>query len=44
MARRVVVTGTGGITAFGEDWDTIKERFLQGKNAVKYMQEWEYFK
>lgn len=44
MARRVVVTGAGGITAFGEDWDTIKERFLQGKNAVKYMKEWEYFK
>lgn len=44
MARRVVVTGAGGITAFGEDWDTIKERFLLGKNAVKYMKEWEYFK
>ena len=44
MARRVVVTGAGGITAFGEDWKTIKERFLEGKNAVKYMEEWEYFK
>ena len=44
MARRVVVTGAGGITAFGEDWNTIKKRFLEGKNAVKYMEEWDYFK
>ncbi len=33
--RRVVVTGMGGVTAFGETWPEISERLKLGKNAVK---------
>ena len=35
--RRVVVTGIGGITAFGRDWQSIQTAFKAEKNAVKYM-------
>ena len=35
--RRVVVTGIGGITAFGRDWHSIQTAFKAEKNAVKYM-------
>lgn len=44
MKRRVVVTGAGGITAFGNTWEDIKSHFLLGKNAVKHIQEWEGLK
>ena len=35
--RRVVVTGIGGITAFGRDWHSIQTAFKAEKNAIKYM-------
>lgn len=35
--RRVVVTGIGGITAFGRDWHSIQTAFQAEKNAVKRM-------
>lgn len=35
--RRVAVTGIGGITAFGQDWQSIQTAFKAEKNAVKYM-------
>ena len=35
--RRVVVTGIGGITAFGRNWHSIQTAFKAEKNAVKYM-------
>ena len=35
--RRVVVTGIGGITAFGRDWQSIQTAFKAEKNAVKHM-------
>ena len=35
--KRVVITGVGGITAFGRDWASIQTGFLQGKNAVVHM-------
>ncbi|WP_301673051.1 beta-ketoacyl-ACP synthase [Neisseria blantyrii] len=35
--RRVAVTGIGGITAFGRDWQSIQTAFKAEKNAVKYM-------
>lgn len=37
MLRRVVVTGIGGITAFGRDWASIQAGLAQGKNAVQRM-------
>lgn len=36
--KRVVVTGIGGITAFGTTWQQIKTAFQNNKNAVKTMQ------
>jgi 3-oxoacyl-[acyl-carrier-protein] synthase II len=41
--HRVAVTGMGGITAFGCDWGEIETRFRAGRNAVRYMPEWERF-
>lgn len=43
MTRRVVITGMGGITAFGNDWSTIQARLKQYQNAVRYMPEWEIY-
>ncbi len=43
MRRRVVVTGMGGVTALGNDWNTIRSRLLSGKTGVKHMAEWERF-
>ncbi|WP_276898925.1 beta-ketoacyl-ACP synthase [Frischella perrara] len=43
MSKRVVITGMGGITAFGHDWQTIQTRLKQGQNAVRYMPEWEVY-
>jgi len=41
--RRVVITGAGNISALGHDWPTIKDSFLDKKNAVRYMHEWDQF-
>lgn len=41
--RRVVITGMSGITAFGHQWSTIKQRMLEYKNAVVYVPEWEMY-
>ncbi|EIL98891.1 beta-ketoacyl-ACP synthase [Rhodanobacter sp. 115] len=41
--KRVVITGMGGITALGHDWDTIATRLREGRNAVRRMPEWDYF-
>lgn len=35
--RRVVITGIGGITAFGRDWASIQAAFRAEKNAVRHM-------
>ncbi len=40
--NRVVVTGMAGITAFGENWSDIRLHLESGKNAVRYMDEWNY--
>ncbi len=41
--RRVVVTGFGGITALGCDYDTIENNLKHGQSAVQYMPELERF-
>ena len=28
MTRRVVITGMGGVTAFGENWHSVSSRLL----------------
>jgi 3-oxoacyl-[acyl-carrier-protein] synthase II len=41
--KRVVVTGMGGISALGDDWETIEAALRAGRNAVRRMPEWDYF-
>jgi 3-oxoacyl-[acyl-carrier-protein] synthase II len=43
MIKRVVITGMGGVTAFGNDWLRIQERLKKLENAVRYMPEWEIY-
>jgi 3-oxoacyl-[acyl-carrier-protein] synthase II len=40
MTRRVVVTGMGGISPLGNDWDTVRARLGAGSNAVTRMEDW----
>ncbi|GAB7268828.1 MULTISPECIES: beta-ketoacyl-ACP synthase [Dickeya] len=41
--RRVVVTGMGGITAFGDNWEQVASGLLAGRNAVRKMPEWQVY-
>ncbi|MDL4914556.1 MAG: beta-ketoacyl-ACP synthase [Enterobacterales bacterium endosymbiont of Blomia tropicalis] len=43
MIQRVVVTGMGGVTAFGEQWQQVANRIRAGKNAVRVMPEWQVY-
>lgn len=43
MKKRVVITGMGGITALGENWETIKAGLLKKENAVQTMHEWQVY-
>ena len=38
---RVVITGIGGVTAFGSSWPEIRAGLRAGRNAVRYMTEWD---
>jgi len=38
---RVVVTGMGGVPAFGSRWSDVEARFRGGRNAVRRMPEWD---
>jgi 3-oxoacyl-[acyl-carrier-protein] synthase II len=40
-ARRVVITGMGGVTALGSAWREIDARLRARRNAVKRMPEWD---
>ncbi|KAG8152189.1 beta-ketoacyl-ACP synthase [Burkholderia catarinensis] len=41
--KRVVVTGMGGVTAFGQSWPEIDARLREGRNAVRRMPEWDCY-
>ena len=41
--RRVVVTGAGGISALGDSWEIIERGLRAGRNAVRYMTEWDRY-
>ena len=41
--KRVVITGMGGVTAFGSHWSEIETALRSGRNAVRRMPEWDYF-
>ncbi len=43
MNRRVVITGMGGVTAFGNSWPEIADRMRAGRNAVRQMPEWQVY-
>lgn len=38
--RRVVVTAAAGITALGHDWPAVKTRMAEGRNCVRYIEDW----
>jgi 3-oxoacyl-[acyl-carrier-protein] synthase II len=40
--KRVVITGMGGVTALGSQWEQIEQRLRAGQNAVRLMPEWDY--
>lgn len=41
--RRVVVTGMSGVTAFGNDWETVEPKLRACENAVQYMPSYEQY-
>ncbi len=41
--RRVVVTGMSGVTAFGNDWESVEAKLRACENAVLYMQSYEQY-
>jgi 3-oxoacyl-(acyl-carrier-protein) synthase len=43
MTRRVVITGMGGVTAFGENWQDVSRGLLGYENAVRHMPEWQVY-
>ncbi|KGY09801.1 beta-ketoacyl-ACP synthase [Vibrio sinaloensis] len=43
MSRRVVVTGMSGVTAFGNDWNSIEPRLRACENATQYMPSYEQY-
>ena len=43
MTRRVVITGMGGVTAFGNGWQEVSSKLLQYENAVRAMPEWQIY-
>ena len=42
-AKRVVVTGCGGITALGQDWPTIERALRNNTSGVARMAEWDRY-
>ena len=42
-ARRVVVTGAGGITPLGHDWASVESSLRSCRNAVARMPEWDIY-
>lgn len=41
--KRVVITGMGGVTALGDNWDSVEAQLRGGHNAVRTMPEWSHF-
>ncbi len=41
--RRVVVTGMGGVTALGNEWESIRAHFAAGHTGIKRMPDWECY-
>lgn len=43
MSRRVVVTGMSGVTAFGNDWQSVEPKLRACQNATQYMPSYEQY-
>lgn len=43
MSRRVVVTGMSGVTAFGNDWESVEPKLRDCQNATQYMPSYEQY-
>ena len=43
MRKRVVVTGMSGVTALGNDYDSMSARMLKNESAIRYMPDWEIY-
>ncbi len=43
MNRRVVVTGMSGVTAFGNDWQSVEPKLRDCQNATRYMPSYEQY-
>ncbi|MCC3858117.1 beta-ketoacyl-ACP synthase [Vibrio parahaemolyticus] len=43
MNRRVVVTGMSGVTAFGNDWQSVEPKLRDCQNAAQYMPSYEQY-
>lgn len=43
MSRRVVVTGMSGVTAFGNDWQSVEPKLRDCQNATQYMLSYEQY-
>ncbi|WP_294901475.1 beta-ketoacyl-ACP synthase [Tatumella sp. UBA2305] len=43
MIHRVVITGMGGVTSFGNDWLSVATKMKSGVNAVRSMPEWQIY-
>lgn len=41
--KRVVITGMGGLTPLGQNWAGIEAALRSGRNAVRYINEWDRF-
>ncbi|HBS23113.1 beta-ketoacyl synthase N-terminal-like domain-containing protein, partial [Thalassospira sp.] len=39
--RRVVITGMAGITALGDNWETISSRMAAGETGIRRMDDWD---
>ncbi|HJU84451.1 MAG TPA: beta-ketoacyl-ACP synthase [Holophagaceae bacterium] len=39
--RRVVVTGMGGVTPFGDHWSAVRAALREGRSGVRVMDEWD---
>lgn len=43
IERRVVVTGMSGVTAFGNDWESVQAKLKACENATQYMPSFEQY-
>ncbi|HHX8278620.1 TPA: beta-ketoacyl-ACP synthase [Vibrio diabolicus] len=43
MNRRVVITGMSGVTAFGNDWQSVEPKLRDCQNATQYMPSYEQY-